>query len=158
MLGSEKLANKALELYRERFSDVGMFENQIYAGIEDCLGLFFASKQAMYVVTSKPTIYSEKIIEYFGLAGYFRKVYGSNLDGSLANKTELIRFVLDGESVDAGDAVMIGDRNGDIAGAKSNGMRAIGVLWGYGSAQELTQAGADELCEDPSLLYGCVVT
>jgi phosphoglycolate phosphatase len=94
----------------------------------------------MYVVTSKPTIYSEKITDHFDLNSFFRRVYGSNLDGSLTNKSDLIRFVLESESIAPSEAIMIGDRHHDITGAKENGLRTIGVLWGYGSRQELEDA------------------
>lgn len=157
ILGSLQAADRALGFYRERFGSIGMFENRMYAGVKESLTRLCDHVESMYVVTSKPTIYSEKIIDHFDLTKFFRKVYGSNLDGSFTNKSDLIRFVLASESIEPSEAIMIGDRYHDIAGAKENGLRAVGVLWGYGSRQELEDAGADALCEAPKLLHDCIV-
>ncbi|HWH76663.1 MAG TPA: HAD hydrolase-like protein, partial [Candidatus Binatus sp.] len=86
------------------------------------------------------------------LQNYFHKVYGSELDGTRANKAELIAYVLERECILPGNAVMIGDREHDIKGALANAVQPIGVLWGYGSRAELIQAGAQMLCETPELL------
>ncbi len=158
IVGSPEAADRALGLYRERFGSVGMYENRLYAGVRESLSRLGDHVESMYVVTSKPTIYSEKIIEHFDLSRFFRKVYGSNWDGSLTNKSDLIRFVLASESIAPSAAIMIGDRHHDITGAKENGLRTIGVLWGYGSRQELEDAGADALCEAPKVLHDCIVT
>ena len=88
---------------------------------------------SIHVATSKPTVYSEKIIEHFSLSRYFNMVYGSNLDGSLSNKTDLLSHILENECLLPQDTVMLGDRSFDIVGAKNHGIRAIGVLWGYGT-------------------------
>ncbi len=153
LCGNEFAAEEALSLYRERFSVTGLFENQLYDGIPECLEQIVKKAESVHVVTSKPTIYSERIIEHFNLARYFKVVYGSNLDGSLSDKTELLTHVLATEAIPAQDAVMIGDRRYDITGAKNNGVRALGVLWGYGSEQELREAGADGLCNHPHEIY-----
>ena len=158
ILGSSEAADRALGLYRERFASIGMYENRLYAGVKESLGRLGDHVESMYVVTSKPTVYSEKIIEHFDLTRFFRKVYGSNLDGSLTHKSDLIRFVLESESIAPSAAIMIGDRHHDITGAKENELRTVGALWGYGSRQELEDAGADALCEAPKLLHDCIVT
>ena len=157
ILGSPEAADRALGLYRERFGSVGMYENRLYAGVRASLSRLGDHVESMYVVTSKPTVYSEKIIDHFDLTKFFRKVYGSNLDGSLTNKSDLIRFVLESESIAPSEAIMIGDRHHDITGAKENGLRTVGVLWGYGSRQELEDAGANALCEAPNSLHDCIV-
>ena len=153
LCGTDLIAEKALSLYRERFSTTGLFENQLYEGIPHCLEKIAEKADSIHVVTSKPTIYSQRIIEHFDLAQYFKVVYGSNLDGSLSDKTELLTHVLKNEEIPAHDAVMIGDRRFDITGAKNNGIRALGVLWGYGSEEELINAGADGLCNHPNEIY-----
>ncbi len=158
ILGSPEAADRALGLYRERFGRVGMYENRLYARVKESLSQLCDHVESMYVVTSKPTVYAQKIIEHFDLAKFFRKVYGSNLDGSLTNKSDLIRFVLESESIESSAEIMIGDRHHDITGAKENGLRTVGVLWGYGSRQELEDAGADALCETPKVLHDCIVT
>ena len=161
----ERLVEKAVALYRQRFSSVGLYENYLYDGIEDCLRRLKLRRlkhkaTSIYVVTSKPTMYAEQIVKHFNLQGYFQRVYGSNLDGTLCNKTELLEYVLKSEKIDlselTSEAMMVGDRKFDVVGAKNNKMRAIGVLWGYGTEQELRDAGADEICRHPSQLYECL--
>lgn len=146
-LGSRSLATEALERYRDRFSRVGMYENELYPAIDEMLAGLKAEIDAMFVVTSKPRVYAQAIVEHFRLEPYFDAVYGSELDGSLTDKSELIGHVLRSESIAAGDATMIGDRRHDILGARANSIRSVGVLWGYGTRQELEEAGAHSLCE-----------
>ncbi len=155
--GDEELAQEALALYRERYGHTGIYENRLYDGIESCLDELAASASVHYVVTSKPTVFSQQIVEHFRVDHHFKAVYGSNLDGSLADKTELIAHILEREAVDPRDTVMIGDRKFDIIGASNHGIRSIGVLWGYGGEQELREAGADDLCEHPRQLRRCLL-
>ena len=106
----------------------------------------------LYVATSKPRVFAERIVEYFGLEQYFRAVHGSELDGSYADKSELIAKVLRSESLTPYETVMIGDRAHDVVGAKANGIFSVGALWGFGSRDELVLAGADLLCKTPDML------
>jgi len=144
------LIEKAMGLYRQRFAATGLYENQVYAGVPAMLEQAQQAATALYVATSKPAVYAERIVQHFGLAQYFRQVYGPELDGRREDKTELLAYLLASEDVSAQAAVMIGDRAADVRAAKANGVRSIGVLWGYGSAQELVDAGADMLCQTPS--------
>lgn len=153
LCNDEILAERAVDLYRERFDRVGLYENRLYDGIRECLQDLAVENQTSYVVTSKPTVFSERIVEYFDIHEHFKVVYGSNLDGTLGDKTELLEHVLEAEAIDPANAVMIGDRKFDIIGARNHGIRSIGVLWGYGSKRELRQAGAGSLCEIPTRLY-----
>ena len=146
-LGSTSLAKDALALYRERFSTVGLFENEVYPGTLDMLQKAGSVSSAMFVVTSKPRTFAERIVRHFGMAPFFRFVYGSELDGTLADKSELLAHVLHRESIDPSSAIMIGDRRHDIAGARRNAIRSVGVLWGFGSRAELETAGADTVCD-----------
>ena len=146
------LINRAVELYRERFASTGMFENTLYPGIVDVLAALQVERHQLHVVTSKPTIFARQIIDHFGLRRFFQNVYGSELDGTRADKGELIAHVLDQEQIRPTDAVMIGDREHDIRGGLANGVRPIGALWGYGSREELTRAGASVICETPQSL------
>ncbi len=146
-LGSAGPAREALERYRERFGRVGLYENELYPGIDETLAKLRSGGAILYVVTSKPHVYAVPIVEHFGLARHFRRVYGSELDGTRGDKAALIRYVLDQEGIAAGDAAMIGDRRHDVAGARANGVRSIGVTWGYGGRQELDEAGADLICD-----------
>lgn len=151
LLGPEKahLAEKALVEYRERFSAIGIFENVVYAGIADTLNELKRHGHNMHVATSKPTIYAERIIDHFGLKRYFHSIDGSELDGTRSDKTGLIAHLLERESICPNDAVMIGDREHDILGARKNNVRALGVLWGYGTLEELQEAGADACVANP---------
>ena len=146
-------AEQAMRIYRERFSTTGLYENSVYDGIEACLEKLSTRAESLFVATSKPTVYSERIISHFGLGNYFKVIYGSHLDGRLGNKAELLSHILQQENINASDTVMIGDRKFDIIGARSNSIHSIGVLWGYGSEQELRDAGADDLCRHPDQLY-----
>jgi phosphoglycolate phosphatase len=139
----------AVSLYRERFATLGLFENQVYDGIPQCLQELRAGADTLHLATSKPAIYAHRIVEHFGLARHLDGVYGSELDGRLGDKTELIGHIVARENLQAENTVMIGDRSFDVIGARNNGVLAIGVLWGYGSEVELGQAGADYLCASP---------
>jgi phosphoglycolate phosphatase len=155
-ISAEIDVEQAIRIYRERFSTIGLYENSVYDGIESCLEKLQAHAESLYVATSKPTVYAERIVSHFGLSQYFKMVYGPHLDGRLSNKAELLSHLLQQENINASNAVMIGDRKFDIAGARSNSIRSIGVLWGYGNEQELRDAGADDLCHHPDQLYHCV--
>jgi phosphoglycolate phosphatase len=158
LCGNDEIAENAVSIYRERFSTKGLFENQVYDGIPECLNRLIEKADSIHVATSKPTIYSERIIEHFNLSRYFNLVYGSNLDGSLSDKTDLLRHIIESEDLLPKHTVMIGDRSFDIIGAKNHGIRAIGVLWGYGTEAELSNAGADGLCNHPDEIYDKVFT
>jgi phosphoglycolate phosphatase len=146
LTGSDELADRALLLYRERFSDIGLFENEAYSGIEDTLSALAATTQRMFVATSKPAVYATRIVDHFGLNRHFERVFGSELDGTRVDKRDLLRYALDVAKVDPQTAIMIGDRSHDMVGARTNGMTAIGVTYGYGSEDELRSAGAHHIC------------
>jgi phosphoglycolate phosphatase len=158
LTGTDALADQALLLYRERFSEVGLFENTPYPGIHDTLAAIAATGARMFVATSKPAVYATRIVEHFGLAPYFERVFGSELDGTRVDKRDLLAYALLEAKVDPQQAIMIGDRSHDVVGARTNGMTAIGVLYGYGSEAELRDAGAHHICAaHPDLVGHCVV-
>ncbi|MEA2666754.1 MAG: phosphoglycolate phosphatase [Candidatus Eremiobacteraeota bacterium] len=130
----------AIGFYRERFGSTGLYENRVYDGIPALLERL-ARDRALYVCTSKPTVYASRIVAHFGLAGFFRKVYGSELDGTRTDKAHLIAWLLERERLDASTTVMVGDRKHDALGARANGVTPYGALWGYGSEEELRAAG-----------------
>jgi phosphoglycolate phosphatase len=152
LCGDDSDVEAAVGFYRERFATVGLFENRVYDGIPLCLEQLRGRVETIHLATSKPTIYAERIIQHFGLERYFDAIYGSELDGRLGDKTELINHILKREKLDAADTVMIGDRSFDVVGARNNNVRVIGVLWGYGSEAELDLAGADQICNHPAEL------
>jgi len=145
----EDLIEKAVALYRQRFSDMGMFENKVYSGISEVLTTLHRASYNLYVVTSKPRVYAERIIEHFGLHKFFNHVYGPELDGRFDNKAELIDFVLTENHLLPEETVMIGDRKEDVIAGKSNKTFTLGVTYGYGSSKELLAARVDCLCHSP---------
>ena len=139
----------AIDLYRERFSATGIFENKIYPGIPAALRSLTELGAVLMVATSKPTSFAERILEHFGLSSHMRAIYGSELDGTRSDKAELIAHILKTQSMTPATTCMVGDREHDMMGANANGVFAVGALWGYGSRQELLDAGAAALCEEP---------
>jgi phosphoglycolate phosphatase len=156
LLGAEASADLAVSYYRERFSDVGLYENGVYDGIGEVLTALCASGHRLFVATSKPHVFAERIIDHFGLRGHFERVFGSELDGTRVDKSRLLEYALKEASVDPARTLMIGDRSHDMIGAKNNGMKGIGVLYGYGSRDELLQAGAHHVCQTPGAILGCI--
>ena len=149
------LAPRAVEYYRERFSEHGWKENKPYTGIVDALRQLTESGRAIYVATSKPLVFADRIVEHFELAPFFSRVFGSELDGTRSNKGELLRYALSEVGIASG-ATMVGDREHDIIGAKKNQMRSVGVTYGYGSQRELKSAGADVLVDSPQKLVSAL--
>jgi len=149
LLGSRELAIEGLRVYRERFSSVGLFENGVYGGIPELLSGLAGQGRKLFVATSKPTVYTVRILDNFGLKGFFTGIYGSELDGTRTDKGELIAHLLEEEGLDRAETVMVGDRSHDIVGAHANGLKSIGVLYGYGTKEELDSARATWLAETP---------
>ena len=135
-----------VEVYREYFSDKGLYENEVYDGVEKMLNNLKGEGHKIYLATSKPQIFAEKILEHFGLSKYFDGVCGSELNGDRVEKSEVIACLKDRYSIK--DGVMVGDRSFDILGAKANDLISVGVLYGYGEQSELDGAGADYLVEN----------
>ncbi|MEH2499968.1 phosphoglycolate phosphatase [Bradyrhizobium sp. AZCC 1678] len=156
LLGAETSADLAVTYYRERFSDVGLYENGVYDGIGEVLTSLCASGHRLFVATSKPHVFAERIIDHFGLRDHFERVFGSELDGTRVDKSHLLEYALKQASVDPAKTLMIGDRSHDMVGAKNNGMKGIGVLYGYGSRDELLEAGAHHVCATPGAILGCI--
>src|SRR5260370_11912372 len=142
LLGADDLVDRALSLYRERFADIGLFENEIYAGIEDTLSVLARSGRRLFVATSKPTVYAERIISHFKLKVYFCRGCVSELAGNVSDKTDLLGYALKATHLHPLHSMFIGDRSHDMIGARNNGMIALGVLYGYGSKEEWLEAGA----------------
>ena len=152
----EALVREALRLYRKRFAAVGIFENRVYAGIPAGLSGLRAQGYRLWVATTKPHVFARQVLEHFGLASHFAGVYGSELTGERTDKGELIRHLLASERLPAQTAVMVGDREHDIHGARQNGLQAIGVSWGYGAAGELAAARPAAIVESPGGLVAAV--
>jgi phosphoglycolate phosphatase len=145
LLGSSdpSLVDRAVAMYRERFVEIGMFDNSVYPGVREGLEALTGAGHRLWVATSKPRIYADPIIDHFSLRRFFVGVFGSELDGVRGEKADLIGYLLASEHLPAAGSWMIGDRVHDVVGAHRNGVRAAGVLWGYGTRAELEAAGAD---------------
>ncbi|HTW20180.1 MAG TPA: HAD hydrolase-like protein [Mycobacteriales bacterium] len=147
---------RAVALYRERFDEVGWRENRVYDGIDAVLGELAARGDELVVVTSKPAVFAERILVHFGLRQHFTHVVGATLDGTLRHKADLVTKALDATGATASNTVMVGDRAQDVEGAKVNGVKAIGVAWGYAEPGELEAAGADTVVDRPSDLLAVI--
>ena len=130
------LNDEALRLYRQRYADVGKFENVLIDGIVDALEILAGQGHYLCVATSKLESYSVEIVEHFGLSRFFQAVHGSGLDSRNADKGELIGHIIQTERLNPASTIM----------------RAIGVLWGFGDREELDNAGAAAIAEHPSAL------
>ena len=142
--------DEAVRIFRERYSDTGLFENRVYDGIPEMLERLKSGGKRLMVATSKPQVYAVRIFEKFGLAQYFEIVGGAELDGSRDYKDEVIEYVLAKAGItDRSTVLMIGDRRQDVLGAHKTNIECMGILWGFGSMEELTQAGADYIARTP---------
>ncbi len=141
---SKEETERAVEYYREYYRDRGIFENYVYDGMEEVLKELKNQGRTLVVATSKPEPFARQIIEHFRLAQYFDYVAGMELDGRRATKAEVIRYALDACKItDRSQVLMVGDREHDVIGAKAAGIDCLGILYGFGTREELTRAGAD---------------
>jgi len=140
-----------LEVYREYYHDVGMFENNLYDGVPDLIKELHGEGVTLSTATSKPEFSASRIIEHFGLREYFTFIGAADLAGTRDDKSAVIAHTLENlqASSQTRSIVMMGDRRHDVEGAREHGIDTIGVLWGYGTAEELSAAGAVALAERP---------
>jgi phosphoglycolate phosphatase len=149
LVGTARAA-EGVTYYRARYGASGLFENELFPGIDATLASLVDQGFRLFVATSKAHVFARPIVAHFGLTRHFIAVEGAELDGTRSDKAEVIAHVLASHGVDAARAIMIGDREHDIIGARKNGLRNIGVLYGYGDEAELLAAGADALCQRPA--------
>lgn len=136
----------AVTKYREYYHDRGIFENKVYEGIPEMLCALKQKGKTLIMATSKPTVFAKRIAEHYDFAKYFDIIIGSELNGQRVDKAEVIEEAIRlGEIGDRQRALMVGDRLHDICGAKKNSLDSVGVLYGYGSEEELSEAGADKI-------------
>ena len=141
---SDEQSRLALKYYREYFTDRGMFENRVYEGIPELLSNLKAQGKQLIVATSKPEEFAVRILQHFKLDGYFDFIGGASMDETRVKKADVIQYALDTCNINnKASVVMVGDRHHDIDGAKLCGLPSIGVTYGYGSIDELKDAGAD---------------
>ena len=143
-------AELALVAYRRRYGEEGLYQASVYDGVMEALELLQGQDARLFLCTAKAAVFARRIVERFGFDRFLEGVYGAELDGRFENKAELIFHILGQEGLSPEAACMVGDRRHDIEGARRNGVRGVGVLWGYGGEEELTLAGAHALISHPS--------
>lgn len=148
---------RCLAYYRERFAEVGLYENKIYAGVPEMLAELCERRYRLFVASSKPTVYATRIVEHFSIDPYFDDLYGSEFDGTRSDKGALVAHLLEQAGLDSKRAVMVGDRRHDVAGAAKNGLACIAVTYGYGTVEELLDAGAIRLAANPRSIVDEVI-
>ena len=141
---------EAINIFREYFAERGIFENNVYPGIPELTAKLKSLGVKQILATSKPQLFAERILTHFNLIADFDGVYGNSMDEKYTDKALLLRDIIAKEGIKGDDlknCVMVGDRSSDISGAHKAGIRAIGVLYGYGDRPELEGAGADLIVE-----------
>jgi phosphoglycolate phosphatase len=139
--------DEAVAAYRQHYGESGLLGSEPYPGIRGALQDMRRAGLQIYLATSKREVFARRILENLTLATYFDGIYGSVPGGKLDHKPELLAHILSEQDIDASHSLMVGDRRHDIVGAHAVDMRCLGVLWGYGSRDELEAAGADRLVE-----------
>lgn len=150
--GDPARVERALGLYRERYGSEGWTELRVFDGIAEAIGALHAAGHRMAVVTSKNEGFARRIVEHLPFGACFEEVVGASDDGSRRFKPDLVAEALRRLSVAPARCWMSGDRHMDVEGALAHGMRCVGVLWGFGSEQELRGAGATRLVSAPAQL------
>lgn len=158
LLGSPDQVEEAIAYYRESYLNGGMYDAIVYDGVPEALDALRSGGHRLLVATSKPHRYARLILERFGLDRHFMAICGPELDGTNDHKADLIAHMIAREGVRARTAIMIGDREFDVLAAARHGIPTVGVTWGYGSAAELTAAGAAALCHSPDTLAQAATT
>ena len=156
-LVGEDRADAAVEFYRQRFATIGLYENELYPEIPQVLHELRGRGHSLYVASSKPRVFVERILQHFDLDQYFCAIYGSELDGRLQDKGELLKFASADQKLQSSDCIMIGDRYHDALGAANSGMDFIGVLYGFGSVEEFSANGFRRWVERPLELIDAVL-
>ena len=138
--------NKAIRIFRERFSSIGLFENKIYDGIPNLLFEQSNRNRRLFIASTKPLVYINKILENFNIKHFFERVYGSELDGTRSKKSDLLQYIFFEILLEPDNTIMIGDRITDIEAAKFMNIRSIWVSYGYGDKNERNIAKPDYIC------------
>ncbi len=150
---SEDDAHKATAYYRERYQDTGLFENRVYDGVEKMLESLKNDGFKISLCTAKPQPYAQRILEHFELDKYFDNIFGATFDGRISKKPDVISYVLENIEESGDEVIMVGDTGHDVSGAHENGIKCIGVTYGYGTKEELKAENADFLVDKPEGIY-----
>ena len=151
---NEQQITIAIDKYRERYHDVGLIENSVYPGVPELLAELQSAGLRLVTATSKPEYSATRILQHFELDQYFEFIGAAALDGSRDSKSLVIQHTLDTTKTNptSHNMIMVGDRHHDVHGAREHGIDTIGVLWGYGDAAELQDAGVSDLAADTQSL------
>jgi len=156
---SEEQSFQAIEYFREYFKEKGMLQNKVYEHMEHLLIKLKELGLILIVATSKPTVFAKQILEHFNLDIYFDFIIGSNLDGTRSKKGQIISYIIDNCNItNVKEVLMVGDRKHDIIGAEENNVDSIGVIYGYGSIEELINANATYIVENVMNIFEKIVT
>ncbi len=151
------LVDDAVRLYREYYNGGGKLEASIFEGVADTLKLLQENGIPSFITTSKPQIFAKQILSHFQIDNLFSAIYGSELDGTRSHKDEVLRYCISEQHLDTDSIVLVGDRHFDVFGAQKVGIPCIGVLYGYGTRNELEKAGANHIVENASELQSLLL-
>ena len=154
---SPETAQQAVEYYREYYAVKGIYENTVYSGIYSLLERLKADGKTLAVATSKPEKFAKIVIESNNMSKYFSVVAGANLDGSRTKKADVIKYALNRLNAPNAVPVIVGDRCYDVVGAKEAGIDSIGVLYGYGSIEEMKESQATYIAKTTEDIYKIIV-
>lgn len=150
LLGPDADVEEGVRLYRAYVAERGLKEAVVYPGVVEALGeLREVYAGRVFICTAKSQPFAEATADHFGLRPYLAGIYGAGVDGTFEDKSDLLAHMLTVEGIDPATATMVGDRSHDMIAARTNGLKGIGALWGYGSEAELLEAGAHALCAAP---------
>ena len=154
LLGTDDAAQleRAVDLYRERFAEKGMFENSVYPGIPDALERIRNAGCRLFLATAKAQDFAARIMAHFGLAEFFEGLYGSRRDGRFTEKSDLVAHLVKTEGLDPSRTIMVGDRKHDVIGGRDNGLRTAVVTYGYGSPEEIAAHRPDYVFDSPAAM------
>lgn len=147
---------RGVALYRAHYNDGGLYNARVYEGVPEMLTTMRSIGFRLALATAKPIAYAPKITAHFGLAEHLDHEFGSMLDGRMSDKRDLLAHALKETGADPAKSFMIGDRRYDALGAVGNGITPIGALWGFGSREELAEAGATHFADMPKDVAGLV--
>ena len=143
-------AKNGEEYFREYYRDIGIFENSLYDGIDECLCALVRGGMKLYIATSKPDFMAERVVEHFDIKKYFNGIFGAKPDMSISSKKDVISLLRNAHpEITPENSIMVGDREHDVFGARHHGIGCVGVLWGYGSEKELCDAGVVTTVKTP---------
>ena len=155
---SEKDAEEAVRVYRERFAPIGIFENKVYDGVLDMLSKLKKDGKTLVIATSKPHVFAQRIADKYGITPFISHLEGSELDGRNTDKAEVIKNAMATLGASPEETIMVGDRMHDCIGALKNGIEFVGVSYGYARDNELEESGAKIIASSPQSLYEILST